>query len=30
MIPFVVVVGRRGITGKISQEGEMSQIYIRE
>jgi len=32
MIPCVVVVEkiRGGITGEISQEGEMDQIYIRE
>jgi len=32
MIPLVVVVGRIrwGITREISQEGEMSQTYIRK
>jgi len=32
MIPLVVIVGRirEGITGKISQEGEIDQTYIRE
>jgi len=32
MMPLVVVVGRirGGITGEISQEGEMGQTYIRE